>query len=146
LNLDTGSITPQWNVVFDDWFATVSSPVEELPDFNSSEWSEMFGDATFSQPFDEDHVEQSESQAPPPKVTATTNRTTDLMDNHSSQLLQQRELPVKEKEPPQPLQRERCPACSAPIFDNRNQGPGQKNSRLCRCGFLICLSAGRSEE
>ena len=32
LNLETGSLTPNWNVVFDDWLATVGSTVEELPD------------------------------------------------------------------------------------------------------------------
>jgi Reverse transcriptase (RNA-dependent DNA polymerase) len=32
LNLETGSLTPNWNVVFDDWFATVGNTVEEMPD------------------------------------------------------------------------------------------------------------------
>ena len=37
LNLATGNITPQWNVVLDDWFATVPASVDELPDFNLDE-------------------------------------------------------------------------------------------------------------
>jgi hypothetical protein len=36
LNLETGSITPQFHVVFDDWFATVASDPAELPDFNTA--------------------------------------------------------------------------------------------------------------
>ena len=39
LNLDTGAITPQFHVVFDDWFTTVTTSVDDLPDFNSSAWS-----------------------------------------------------------------------------------------------------------
>ena len=38
LNTDTGFITAQYHVVCDDWFNTVSSRVEDLPDFNSVEW------------------------------------------------------------------------------------------------------------
>ena len=45
LNLDTGAITPQFHVVFDDWFTTVTTSVDDLPDFNSSAWLKMFGDS-----------------------------------------------------------------------------------------------------
>jgi hypothetical protein len=40
--------------VFDDWFATVAASIESLPDFNSPEWAQMFGDSTFHFDFDED--------------------------------------------------------------------------------------------
>ena len=30
LNLDTGAITPQFHVVFDDWFTTVPTSVDDL--------------------------------------------------------------------------------------------------------------------
>ena len=33
LNLRTGNISAQWNVVFDNWFTTVATSVEDLPDF-----------------------------------------------------------------------------------------------------------------
>ena len=36
LTLDTGDITPQFHVVFDDWCTTVATSVDDLPDFNSS--------------------------------------------------------------------------------------------------------------
>ena len=47
LNTSTGSITPQFHVVFDDWFATVTSGSEEAPDFSSVEWQKMFGDSRY---------------------------------------------------------------------------------------------------
>ena len=53
LNLDTGYINSQFNIVFDDWFATVASSLESLPDFNSPEWSKMFGDSIFQFCFDD---------------------------------------------------------------------------------------------
>ncbi|MEL7340175.1 MAG: hypothetical protein AAGM67_06790, partial [Bacteroidota bacterium] len=53
LNPATGYITPQWNVVFDDSFSTISSTAETLPDFMSPAWMDMFGDATFVYPTDE---------------------------------------------------------------------------------------------
>ena len=47
LNTSTGSITPQFHVVFDDWFATVTSESEDAPDFSSAEWQKMFGDSRY---------------------------------------------------------------------------------------------------
>ena len=43
LNLATGNIMLQWNVVLDDWFATVPTSIDELPDFNLDKWTKMFG-------------------------------------------------------------------------------------------------------
>jgi hypothetical protein len=54
LNLDSGYINSQFNIVFDDWFATVAASLESLPDLNSPEWSNMFGDLTFQFKFDDD--------------------------------------------------------------------------------------------
>ena len=33
LNLETGYITPQYHIVFDDWFATAATNADALPDF-----------------------------------------------------------------------------------------------------------------
>ena len=55
LNITTGSLTAQFHVVFDDWFATVSSSSEQQPDFTSKEWLKMFGDSTFQYLTDEDN-------------------------------------------------------------------------------------------
>ena len=46
LNLDTGAITAQYHVVFDDWFATIASNPEAIPDFNSPTWAKLFGAST----------------------------------------------------------------------------------------------------
>ena len=35
LNLSTGAITPQFHVVFDDWFGSIAVSPDDLPDFNS---------------------------------------------------------------------------------------------------------------
>ena len=57
LNLDTGTITPQFHVIFDDWFTTVATSVDNLPDFTSSVWSKMFGDSEYQLIRDEDDTQ-----------------------------------------------------------------------------------------
>ena len=47
LNFETGNITAQWNVVFDDWFSTVATNVDDMPDFHAEEWSDMFGTSVY---------------------------------------------------------------------------------------------------
>ena len=54
LNLDTGAITAQYHIVFDDWFATVPTDTEAIPDFNSDTWAKLFGDSTCH--FDDDDI------------------------------------------------------------------------------------------
>jgi hypothetical protein len=70
LNPESGAIRQQWNVVFDDWYATVTST--SLPDFNSPAWAELFGDSIFLSPYDEDTDEQPET--PPPRIAAEDAR------------------------------------------------------------------------
>jgi hypothetical protein len=53
LNLDSGCINSQFTIVLDDWFATVAALMESLPDLNSPECSQMFGDSTFQFSFDD---------------------------------------------------------------------------------------------
>jgi hypothetical protein len=59
LRVSTGSITPQFHVVFDDWFATVAATAAELPDFASDEWYKMFGNSTYQYVLDSSEEEQS---------------------------------------------------------------------------------------
>jgi Reverse transcriptase (RNA-dependent DNA polymerase) len=47
LNTTTRAITTPYHVVFDDWFHTVGSDPDSLPDFNTPEWAEMFGDSVY---------------------------------------------------------------------------------------------------
>jgi hypothetical protein len=130
LNPITGSITAQFHVVFDDWFATIASSVEHLPNFNSDEWIHMFGASTFQYPFDAE-TETAASNQPKPLLQTQRDRTFDALNNRfpptalappppreppsidpvvSSTLkqreppsvasLQQREPPLQEREPP----------------------------------------------
>ena len=62
-NPATGSITAQFHVVFDDWFTTIATKIEDLPDLNSPTWAELFGDSTYEYVFDED--DYSPDQSPP---------------------------------------------------------------------------------
>ena len=57
LNLSTGAITPQYHVVFDDWFNTVSSTSDDPPDFYSDEWMNMFKDSSFQYHGDGDNAQ-----------------------------------------------------------------------------------------
>jgi hypothetical protein len=59
LNPETGAITAQFHVVFDDWFATVTSTENELPDLNSDEWKHMFGESTYQHSLDDDGADDS---------------------------------------------------------------------------------------
>ena len=58
LNPDTGTITPRFHIVFDDWFQTVSTDVDALPDFNAPAWKQLFGESEFQYEFDGDDLEQ----------------------------------------------------------------------------------------
>lgn len=50
----TGSITAQFHCVFDDWFSTVSTAIEDIPDYSSEAWQKLFGDSEYQYTFDDD--------------------------------------------------------------------------------------------
>ena len=81
LNLDIGAITPQFHVVIDDWFITVTTSVDNLQDFNSSAWSKMFGDSEYQFIRDEDdtHVDQEDSMTSE-AITTRQNQVSMAMD------------------------------------------------------------------
>ena len=54
LNLETGAITPQYHVVYDDEFATVSSTDEAADIISSPEWAKLFGDSAFQYVLEDD--------------------------------------------------------------------------------------------
>ena len=55
LNLSTGHVSPQFHVVFDDWFSTVSTEDKApLDDIHDDVWSKMFNDHRFQAHFDDD--------------------------------------------------------------------------------------------
>ena len=53
LNTRTGHISPQFHVVFDDWFTSVIGTGTDRP-FNEHEWTQLFADARYHYAFDED--------------------------------------------------------------------------------------------
>ena len=60
LNLDSGYIHRQFNIVFDYWFAAVAASLESLLDLNSLDWSKMFRESTFQFSFDGDDDSDSD--------------------------------------------------------------------------------------
>ena len=69
LNPTAGSITTQWNVTFNDHFATVNGNPEDLPDFNAEEWSQMFGASACHFPADNSNVADNKAEPPPTRNT-----------------------------------------------------------------------------
>lgn len=43
LNLSSGNISPQYHVIFDDWFQTVGSSERDQPNFEHDDWYKTFG-------------------------------------------------------------------------------------------------------
>ena len=58
LNPQTGYITAQFHIVFDDWFATVSASADDLPNFNDECWQRMFRDSTYQYVLDDEDEER----------------------------------------------------------------------------------------
>ena len=83
LNLSTGSITPQFHVVFDDWFATVGSSSSQSPDFSSDAWSRMFGQSRFQYVVDEEE-EASAVDVGDAAAAASSAARSDLIDTAQS--------------------------------------------------------------
>ena len=54
LNLTTGHVSPQFHVVFDDWFTTVSTEDKSAEDIEDVVWSQLFNDHRFQVHFDDD--------------------------------------------------------------------------------------------
>ena len=60
LSLDTGAITPQFQVIFDDWFTTVTSDQTSLPHLGTPEWENLFCESTYQYfPDNEDSTDSS---------------------------------------------------------------------------------------
>ena len=57
LNPESGAITPQFHVVFDDSFSTVTALIEDLPNFQSAAWQNLFGDSSFQYVPDDSDLE-----------------------------------------------------------------------------------------
>ena len=87
LNTETGRITPQWNIIFDDWFSTITMKEEDLPDFYSPEWSETFKTNTYTIPNEDDDAEDFAPVRPSRPSLRWGPRATD--EDYSDKTLQQ---------------------------------------------------------
>ena len=96
LNLETGAITSQFHVVFDDWFATIATQEEDLPDFNEDEWSRMFGTSTYHEDPGDDEESEHEGELPP-----DNNDTRQIMEQeyHGPIAPPPAQLPLPKEEP-----------------------------------------------
>lgn len=76
LNPTTGAITTPYHVVMDDWFATVTTSVDNLPNFESTEWTKLFGDSSFQYPSDDEdeHFEDPVSDYEIQQILRASNR------------------------------------------------------------------------
>ena len=54
LNPGTVAITPQYHVVFDDEFTTISTNEDSMPDLNSDLWVKLFGNSSIEFVFDDE--------------------------------------------------------------------------------------------
>jgi hypothetical protein len=95
LNTSTGAITPQYHVVFDDWFATVPGDGSEMPDFSEDEWAKMFGSSRFQYVLDnsEEALDDSHSDA---QETDDFNRNVDAVGMAQDQINPTVPLPVSQ--------------------------------------------------
>ena len=112
LNPATGSMTAQFHVVFDDWFATVSAKIDQFPDLNSDEWVKMFGDSAYQYPLDDNELAQLQSAS----ANADQDHADAIAASNADQHRLQQPSFVKPLEAPHPLlpdssnQRERVPS------------------------------------
>ena len=63
----TGYITPQFHVVFDDWFSTIAMTYEKLPDFFTDTWYKLFGDSSYQ------YIDLDNNDAPNIEAPTTTD-------------------------------------------------------------------------
>ena len=80
LNPLTGAIKAVFHVVFDDWFNTVTANSDALPDFQTPEWTQTFGDSEFQYPIDEDEDPDGPESPPPLHNVARESRVRQAMD------------------------------------------------------------------
>lgn len=90
LNPRTRAITTPYHVVFDDWFATVGSSAEDIPDFQTPEWQKLFGDSTyqFVNDFDGPRMEMECFDSPSTQLVHRRERVGDALAKAHQQPLQ----------------------------------------------------------
>jgi len=82
LNLETGAITPQFHVVFDEEFATIATKVEDLPDFDSPQWHSLFGSSVYQYVLDDDDQAEADFQPADSDPPLRQDHVSAAMDHH----------------------------------------------------------------
>ena len=111
-DMDTGFVTPQYHCIFDDWFATVGTSLDDMPNVNSPEWQTLFGETPF-----QFSMTDKESLALDDEVRAATDlHTTAVTMNQHDHIMstQPRAIAISGPPPLQPLSVAPVPA-PAPV-------------------------------
>ena len=156
LNLDTGKITAQCHVVYDDWFQTVDATNESKIDFDHPDWHQTFG-LTESQCVKDDEAEVDPSfhpSSPESEGVARSERARSVRDQVTLQReveplkplptgLKQEAPSQRESQIPAPL-----PDHSSAIFDSEGEDPHPDYpfddcARTFRCGSRSASSQTR---
>ncbi|KAI2504402.1 hypothetical protein MHU86_10081 [Fragilaria crotonensis] len=116
LNPATGYITAQFHVVFDDWFSTISSNINNLPDFNSDAWAKLFGESSYQYPFDDDDATDIQIDADPSSDAVVVD-TLNVMDSVAAAM--DREQPAQPLPVPPPPQTQFLPTPPDPSHAQR---------------------------
>ena len=80
LRPSSGAITPQFHVVFDDWFATIATSQEDVPDFGSETWARLFGDSLSR--YDNDDVDNTDHAMNQPMPSTREQQVSDSFEQH----------------------------------------------------------------
>jgi hypothetical protein len=121
LNPETGYITPQYHIVFNDWFATVSTNVDALTDFNTTRWARLFGDSRYQFPFnDDDNNDATEEAQMDSQATEAVNenQTRVAADMNESSAIEQLPVPPLAETSPMTLAVQQ-PLPSSPLLTLR---------------------------
>ena len=160
LNTKTGHISPQFHVVFDDWFTSVIGASPDRP-FDQNEWTQLFADSRYHYAFDEDDpitladewVDQHEDQVDRSAQIRITQQRVRFADQNDppepDTTAQQREQdqpatndppsepnpPQQQEEPPlQPVEEEEPPAIEEPPSSPQQQPQPEPSPSLRRSG------------
>ncbi|KAI2511912.1 hypothetical protein MHU86_2428 [Fragilaria crotonensis] len=149
LNPETGYITPQYHIVFDDWFATVATNVDALPDFNTTRWARLFGDSRYQFPFDDDDDNDATEEARmDSQATEAINENQTRVATSMDEAVAIEQLPVPplaEAPPRTPTVQQPLP--SSPLLTPRPPTPmmSQTRSSLSILGLSSLLQRQTSE-
>ena len=117
LNLRTRAITHPYHLVVDDWFNTVTSTIDEIPDFESPEWRNLFGEGTSQY----HHIEDGSWMEEPPPLEPSDERMLERREQIAGGLHQQ----YQPQDDPWPYPEE---TLSNPFYEHMNPQPHESQA------------------